>query len=805
MLSLPFLLAAVLSPYGVLSEGLAIGAVGRGGRTPIQIDPLAHRLVLGDWSAPKAGDAVGNRQWASVTAGRDGWFQGQAFNSGYAWFKVTSPDRRIVMLQARGNATAWVNGVPRQGDPYSAGWSSVPVVLERGDNALLFSPRRGRFRAEIMPVKADAILQTADVTSADFVVGDRGAVWCAMVVANATEATSDNLLLRAKVDGAEATQTRVPSIVPLGLRKVGFLVRPPERLEGQSVRVEIELFRSIDRERALLDRASFDIRVRQPGQTVKRTFRSDVDGSVQYYAVVPPTRPHAQGLVLSLHGASVEATSQADAYSAKSWCSIVCPTNRRPFGFDWEEIGRLDALEVLADAKRTLRPSEDQVYLTGHSMGGHGAWQMSVNYPSLFAAVGPSAGWSSFFSYGGGVRYADPTPVEAILNRASNPSDTLGLLTNLGAMGVYILHGDADDNVPVSEARKFAQALGEFHQDWVLHEEKGAGHWWESSAEPGAECMDWPPMYDLFARRRIPGPDQRRRVDFATFNPGIGSTLGWVTISQQMKALERSRVTLDCEPHSRRFLGTTENVALLRLDLTASPTVPGETVEVVLDEQTLTGLRWPAEGVLWLRRVMGRWTPSVAPSLQLKTPGRNGTFKDVFRNRVVFVYGTAGTPEENAWALAKARLDSETFLVIGNGAPDVIPDTAFRSDAHQGRNVLLYGNADTNSAYAQLLPRSPVRVDRSGVTVGDRRFGGTDLAAFFIRPRVDSAASVAVLGGSGLVGMRLAERVPIFTSGVAIPDVLVLRPATLVEGTRGVVCAGFFGNDWHVTTGAFAW
>jgi hypothetical protein len=50
-------------------------------------------------------------------------------------------------------------------------------------------------------------------------------------------------------------------------------------------------------------------------------------------------------MVFSLHGASVEATSQADAYGPHDWASIVCPTNRRPYGFDWEDTGRLDATE----------------------------------------------------------------------------------------------------------------------------------------------------------------------------------------------------------------------------------------------------------------------------------------------------------------------------------------------------------------------------------------------------------------------------------------------------------------------------
>ena len=69
--------------------------------------------------------------------------------------------------------------------------------------------------------------------------------------------------------------------------------------------------------------------------------------------VNPASGPAGQALFLSLHGASVEAIGQADAYSPKKWGPIVCPTNRRPYGFDWEEWGRWDALEVLALQKQS--------------------------------------------------------------------------------------------------------------------------------------------------------------------------------------------------------------------------------------------------------------------------------------------------------------------------------------------------------------------------------------------------------------------------------------------------------------------
>src|SRR5262249_677740 len=146
------------------------------------------------------------------------------------------------------------------------------------------------------------------------------------------------------------------------------------------------------------------LQVRRPDQLQARTFRSGIDGSVQYYAVVPAKTGAGEsqgakpGLVLTLHGAAVEATGQAACYQARPWAHIVAPPNRRPYGFDWEDWGRLDALEVLEQARKDLGTDPRRTWLTGHSMGGHGTWYLGVTYPDRFAAIAPSAGWISMWS-----------------------------------------------------------------------------------------------------------------------------------------------------------------------------------------------------------------------------------------------------------------------------------------------------------------------------------------------------------------------------------------------------------------------
>jgi hypothetical protein len=209
---------------------------------------------------------------------------------------------------------------------------------------------------------------------------------------------------------------------------------------------------------------------------------------------------------------------------------------------------------------------------------------------------------------------------------------------------------------------------------------------------------------------------------------------------------------------------------------------------------------------LWFTRTEDKWAQTGMPGRNLKGPRRNGPFKEAFNHRMIFVYGTAGSPEENAWSLAKARYDAETWYYRGNGAVDIIADREFKASTSRDRSVVLYGNAENNSAWSSLLDASPVQVHRDSVQIGSRQLSGEDLACIFCRPRPDSdQAMVAVVSGTGAAGLRLTDRLPYFISGVAFPDCTVLGSDSLKDGDGGLRACGYFGNDWSVESGQFAW
>jgi pimeloyl-ACP methyl ester carboxylesterase len=720
----------------LLGECLLLPPVGRYGREPIHTDALEALLVAGTWRAPRAGDTVtgpaGPRSWTAVRA-KDGAIDHDSLRGGYLYWQVTLDTPRVLLLEAAGHTACYVNGEPRAGDPYQNGLLRLPVRLRAGANDLLFHCGRGHLNARLTEPPSDAFLDTHDVTAPDLLAGDNRPVWAALVVVNADERPLNQLALSATTGSEAPLRTLAAPIPRLSARKVPFRVPPPAAGSGPSVDVQVGLQGQREGLVGTLDRTKITLRRRQPDETHKRTFLSDIDGSAQYYAVRPawpdPREPQV-GLILSLHGAGVEAMGQAECYAAKTWAHVVAPTNRRPYGFDWEDWGRLDALEVLEHARTELHTEPRRTWVTGHSMGGHGTWHLGVTFPDRFAALGPSAGWVSVWSYAGARRPDNPSAVQRMLLRAASPSDTDKLLPNCAPRGVYVLHGDADDFVPVHEARFMRRRLGEFHPDFAYYERPGAGHWW------GNECVDWPPLIESLSRHTLPKLAEVRRVDFLTASPGVSPQCHWASVEAQLHPQDLSAVHLRLDPDARRFWGTTDNVARLALDLSCLK--PGAPVAVELDGQALPAAPWPAgKPRLWLRRDGGRWTVSGPAPLAHKGPHRYGPFKEVFRNRVQLVYGTHGTAAENAWAFAKARFDAETFWYRGNGTLEVAPDTAFDPAREPDRNVVLYGNAESNSAYSALLGSSPVQVRHGKVRIAERSEKDEDLACLFVRPRPD--------------------------------------------------------------------
>jgi pimeloyl-ACP methyl ester carboxylesterase len=792
------------------NQGLVVGAVGKSSRSVVNTDPVFYQLITNDVFQPQGNDSVGINQhgdlerWDTISVNADGVFKTPKLRGGYLYLTYNSPEECIRVLDVSGHSEAFVNGIARGGDVYDKHLMILPVQLKKGKNTFLIKGSRGQVKIQLLPVEKNISFMKRDLTTPDFITTENDEKIGAVRILNATGQVQNNLRIVSETNGFEL-ETKVWSIVPMTLRKVGYWVRD-SYIEKDTVDVNLKLY---DGDK-LLDETTVRYKVRTKDQFYVRTFISDIDGSVQYFAVRESsvdtlTNP---AMFLSLHGAAVEARGQSAAYQPKDWGHVICPTNRRDYGFDWEDWGRWDAMEVQKIAEDMYGTDPKHTYLTGHSMGGHGTWQIGAIFPGKWAALSPISGWCSFFSYSNKEKVEEPDSLLKMFQRASLSSHTLELSRNYLHCGIYIQHGDADEVVPVEQARFMREHLSTYHPDFAYYEYADKKHWFG---------VDFPMIFDYFKWHSIPENGNVKSFEFRTASPGVSASSRFVTLYQQEKSFEfcgvkvsqripdENEIKKNIVLENRWINIETENLAKFKLDI--AHCAESDTVEIKVDETNFKQAIANAGEYIWFEKENDRWKIIQTPTNPFeKNPVRYGNFKDGFRHNMVFVYSTKGTEEENKWSYNKARFDSETFYYRGNGSIDIVSDKEFKTDKYKDRSVILYGNASSNSAWKLLLKDCPVQVKRGELKVGDKSLKGDNLSVYFIYPRMDSEkASVVAISGTGMEGLKAAMPNKYFVSGVGIPDLMIFTPILYKNGMEGVKAAGYFGNDWSIENGDIIW
>jgi predicted peptidase len=137
------------------------------------------------------------------------------------------------------------------------------------------------------------------------------------------------------------------------------------------------------------------------------------------------------------------------------------------------------AIEALEAAQKEFHGDLQRTYLTGLSMGGYGTWYLAAKFPGRFAALVPICG--------GVIR-----PEELKKNPPASQQPYEEVAKKIGSgTPVWIIHGDADDSVPVTESRNMAAAMKELGGEVRYTEYPGVAHnsWDKGYAEP--DLMPW--------------------------------------------------------------------------------------------------------------------------------------------------------------------------------------------------------------------------------------------------------------------------------------------------------------------------
>lgn len=202
---------------------------------------------------------------------------------------------------------------------------------------------------------------------------------------------------------------------------------------------------------------------------------------LRYSLFVPQQAPPGLPLVLCLHGAGGNTAAAnllaAPASQAQHPCIVLAPECEGR-GARWvtssfranpkQRSVTSELMETLAAVVATTKANPRQVYVTGQSMGGVGAWGLIEQHPERFAAAIPICGiWE--------------------------PEDAV----RMKSVPVWAFHGAKDPTVPVAGSRAMIAALKAAGADprYTEFPEVGHGSWDAAYATPG--LWDW-----LFAQRR---------------------------------------------------------------------------------------------------------------------------------------------------------------------------------------------------------------------------------------------------------------------------------------------------------------
>jgi pimeloyl-ACP methyl ester carboxylesterase len=212
----------------------------------------------------------------------------------------------------------------------------------------------------------------------------------------------------------------------------------------------------------------------------RRAYRSAVDNTLQPYRILIPASYDGSKplpLLVALHGMGGDENSMFDGYhealkreAERVGFIVACPKGRDTASM-YRGSAEQDVVDVIALMERDYRIDSKRVYLMGHSMGGYGTWSVAMDHPDLFAALGPISG--------GG--------------------DTNGLV-RIKTVPEYVVHGDNDKTVNVSQSRRMVEAGKKLDMNITYVEVPGGSH--VSVAEP-----NFAPMLDFFAKQEKQGAD----------------------------------------------------------------------------------------------------------------------------------------------------------------------------------------------------------------------------------------------------------------------------------------------------------
>lgn len=667
----------------------------------------------------------------------------------------------------------YIDSIPYAGNPYS--YSNIPVPLylkEKSYRILLITGEEyGKVRISFKKAPENPFIYKDWAILPDIIKDSLYEFYIGLWIINPRDKFFKKLILEGKGENLEGEKKEIENLMPFEIiyEDLKFkILNKYFKKESLTlfIRLKGEDFDTI---------TNFYLKIKSKNEPLKITFKSKIDDGVNYFAIRYPKVKgnYKKGAILSLHGAGVEAIDLVRAYRQKDSFFIFSPTNRRPFGFDWQDLGSLDFLEVFNFIKRNYKVDTERIHLTGHSMGGHGTYFIGFHFADRFASIVPSAGWISFRTYvpfflQGISLFGNPDQIK-IRERVLHSEDVQKFIKNALNVPFLIVHGKEDKSVPVFHSRFMFYLLKMNNLRVKLWELSDMGHWWDIEETEGIDCVDSDTIINFIKKNRRIFPDS---FEFHFSDLSINNSFYFIKILEPHRYFYPGFLKL--KRNGNNIFIKTENVNAFEINLSH---FDAEKFFIKLDGRIFE-LKGKDKFIFFKEK---NWKRIKEFKLKMfsKTPSNPGLIKNIMRSKILIVFSTGENSDENYHL---ARNLSFLLLVRGNMKVKILPDTLFDKKLSHFYNLIFIGKRKEFKGKAkEILNILPFHLFKSRKIIDD--------LLIFIYPLYPFSYNMGLfIIYSDIRDLKEVLRIPLFLSGNGLPDgVFVKNPYDLRKyGFKGL-------------------
>jgi len=558
----------------------------------------------------------------------------------------------------------------------------------------------------------------------------------------------------------------------------------------------------------------FQIRCRKLDQSFRYTFIGQ-DGSVQYASARAPLRECEEDflndqilkfscpVILTTHGAGVKAEGQAEAYSSKENAWVLAPTGRRRFGYDWEGPGRINALNALnalpTHIKSLNKRKHDpyRILFTGHSMGGHGAWSLSLRYPDRAIASAPAAGWIKFQHYVSyflrpGDSYIDPI-LKGILETSIAEHNNDLYASNMKGIPVLARVGGDDQSVPPWHLRRMSRILLEEGVHSTVSEIPGKGHWWGG-------VVDDKEMNDFFNSHIESKPQTTNKFSITVLNTSSFESKGGIKPLQLNTPYRVGKIQVNVQEKTHYL--KTLNIKSLKI-LAKEANIYNEQINQI----NIDGENFSIEGESYFCKLekSNTWhqcTKEEIKSKEERMPENMGPARQILEKDFIIVYGSNGSKEQTKNRIERAVFIANDWFLRGRGSVEIYSDKEIMNLNIQNKNLILLGGPKTNIVSNMFIQdnsfisyehqKDAINIDGAGSFQNP----GTGFQFLTFSEYKNNKTLALIIGGIDEKGFSNTFQIFPFSSGVTVPDFMIINNEFKSKGSGGILAAGFWSNDW---------